>query len=499
MADPLSIAAGVIGILVAAAHISSLLFEFTSTSKDVPQSARAVLTEVNDIKSTLEHLGSFLSGNECSDKSRTELLQVHQVVTIMSGCVLTFSELERVLDGLKAEGMVLFDRARWARKEKVIGNLVQRLQNHKASLSLILHVLNGYVGCKLLIEDLELNIDSNTILEAKSSVDRLHATIERCYQEMSSRIEALELRNGRSSDGYPLHHRSESDTSSVMTIEGPKSVSSKPERASNTPNGILASEFTEILRKTWVYRRNKALDVSGSSLYSRDTCSMTWSCLSDLSWAEVSNISVIDLPISVDEVHNPLRSSQTWSKNTVDPVWPVTSPVGLAANTQAAAKLPTHGPAVEPPAFGVDIRDSDVDLSPWESCSENTMESRASSHEQNSCHLNRSRCKICDTLLHSGSSPVILGDGSLICNNCASDCNSCGKKMEGPTILTGDLAFSAGCLQCHNCAMKIADFKYARTSQGRVFWMKRYDTRMACRRRKFSAPASPFQLPEMQS
>lgn len=148
MADPLSIAAGVIGILVAAAHISSLLFEFTSTSKDAPQSARAVLTEVNDIKSTLEHLRSFLSGNECSDKSRTELLQVHQVVTIMSGCVLTFSELERILDGLKAEGMAMFDRARWARKEKVIGKLVQRLQNHKASLSLILHVLNGYVGCK---------------------------------------------------------------------------------------------------------------------------------------------------------------------------------------------------------------------------------------------------------------------------------------------------------------------------------------------------------------
>lgn len=322
--------------------------------------------------------------------------------------------------------------------------------------------------------------------------------VERCYQEMSSRIEALELRNGRSSDGYPLHHRPGSDTSSVMTIKGPKSVSSKPRRASITSNGILAIDFTAILRKTWVYRRNKALDVSGSSLYSRDTCSMTWSCLSDLSWAEVSNISVIDLPISVDEVRNPLRSSQTWSKNTVDPVWPMASPVGLAANIQAAAELPTHGPAIEPPAFGVDIRDSDVDLSPGESCSGKTMESRASRHKRNSCHLNRSRCEICDTLLHSGSSPGTLGDGSLICNNCAYDCNSCGKKIEGLTILTGDQAFSAECLKCHNCEMKIADSKYAGTIQG-IFCMDCYDSPMARRRRKFSAPASAFQLPEMQS
>lgn len=147
MADPLSIAAGVTGILTAAAQISSLLIEFTSTSRDAPQTARAVLIEVNDIRSTLGHLQLFLSGNECSDNSRTQLLQVDQVVTIMSGCVLTFSELERVLDGLKAEGMGILDRAHWARKEKAISNLVQRLQNHKASLSLILHVLNGYVGC----------------------------------------------------------------------------------------------------------------------------------------------------------------------------------------------------------------------------------------------------------------------------------------------------------------------------------------------------------------
>lgn len=143
MADPLSIAAGVIGILTAAAQVSHLLIDFTKNSKDTPQTARTVLTEVNEISGTLSYLQSFLLGNETLDRSRTQLLQVDQVVTVVSGCVLTFSELEKLLDTLKTDDMGIRDCVRWVKKEKTIGSLVQRLQNHKASLSLVLHILNG--------------------------------------------------------------------------------------------------------------------------------------------------------------------------------------------------------------------------------------------------------------------------------------------------------------------------------------------------------------------
>ena len=91
----------------------------------------------------LSHLQSFLLGNELSDASRTSLLKLDQVMTILSGCVLTFSELERILDEMKIEDMVMVDCMKWARKETAIKGLIQRLQNHKASLSLILNVLNG--------------------------------------------------------------------------------------------------------------------------------------------------------------------------------------------------------------------------------------------------------------------------------------------------------------------------------------------------------------------
>ncbi len=117
------------------------------SSKGAPKSARTVLIEVNDISSILSHLQLFLSGDETFDQSRTQLLHVDQVLAIITGCVTTCSELEQLLDRLsvtaKANRMAALDRAKWARKEKTVSNLIQRLQNHKASLSLILNVLNG--------------------------------------------------------------------------------------------------------------------------------------------------------------------------------------------------------------------------------------------------------------------------------------------------------------------------------------------------------------------
>ena len=144
MAEPLSIAAGIVGIFSAAAQITSLLIDFTESAKKAPESARSVLIEVNDVSGILSHLQFFLLDSKFSDRSRTQLVQIDQVALIMSGCVLTFSELEKLLDNIKADGMGILQRAHWARREKAVLNLVQSLQNHKASLSLILNVLNGY-------------------------------------------------------------------------------------------------------------------------------------------------------------------------------------------------------------------------------------------------------------------------------------------------------------------------------------------------------------------
>ena len=146
MSDPLSIAAGIVGLITAAAQVSLILTKFMNSTITAPRQAQVVLTEVSDIGGILSHLQSYLLGWNIPDRSRTSLVKVEKVVTVVSSCVLTFSELEKLLDELKTGSLDVLDRLRWARKESAIADLIQRLQNHKASLSLVLSILNGFVA-----------------------------------------------------------------------------------------------------------------------------------------------------------------------------------------------------------------------------------------------------------------------------------------------------------------------------------------------------------------
>ncbi|KAL7273471.1 Rho-type gtpase-activating protein [Rhizina undulata] len=98
-------------------------------------------------------------------------------------------------------------------------------------------------------------------------------------------------------------------------------------------------------------------------------------------------------------------------------------------------------------------------------------------------HIDCFRCNECSTLLDSDANLLLLGDGSLICNNCTYSCVACHNKIEDLAILTGDQAFCAGCFRCRNCKRKIENLKYARTSQG-IFCMSCHETLMARRRKR---------------
>ena len=318
MPEPLSIAAGVVGILTAAAQISSLLINFTKATKHAPARARHVITEVNDISRTLSHLQSFLFGIEYTDTSRTSLLKADHIVTIISGCVMTFSELEKLLDALETKDMRILDSMKWARKEKDITALIRELQNHKASLSLMLNILNGLVH-NLQYQRVVLIVRSNTIVQAKASVDRLHDVVNKGYQEMSARLHTLELKELQRM-GYATSvlddHASIRSNIFVPNIQSSSQLNIEPE------NGTILPDFLDELKRSWVYSRNSAFRMS---TFSSDRHSTTWSCLSALSLSDVSNISIFDLAITMEEVKNPQRKSQTWSNDQVTPIWPIQS------------------------------------------------------------------------------------------------------------------------------------------------------------------------------
>src|SRR3954452_4939209 len=116
----------------------------------------------------------------------------------------------------------------------------------------------------------------------------------------------------------------------------------------------------------------------------------------------------------------------------------------------------------------------------------------------NRWHLDCFRCNTCNTLLDSDANLLLLGDGSLICNNCTYSCSACGNKIEDLAILTGDQAFCATCFRCRNCKRKIENLRYARTSHG-IFCMSCHESLMARRRKKTRAAANAKLKKEDQS
>ncbi|KAH6607622.1 rho gtpase activator rga [Trichoderma cornu-damae] len=129
------------------------------------------------------------------------------------------------------------------------------------------------------------------------------------------------------------------------------------------------------------------------------------------------------------------------------------------------------------------------DAFPCKGCGEILEEGKAFELAGNRWHLDCFRCTSCGSLLDSDANLLLLGDGSLICNNCTYSCSACGNKIEDLAILTGDQAFCSTCFRCRNCKRKIENLRYARTSQG-IFCMDCYETLMARRRKKSKAAAA---------
>lgn len=141
--EPLSIAASVVGLLGAAAKISSILTTLLRKTRDAPEFAHNVLREVTDISTTLAQLQEFLVGTRVGQRSRTETIMVEQVIIILTTCVMSFSELEEAVTSLQSNSFnePLWAKLKWAKKEATMMKLLSRLSSSRLSLNLMLTTL----------------------------------------------------------------------------------------------------------------------------------------------------------------------------------------------------------------------------------------------------------------------------------------------------------------------------------------------------------------------
>lgn len=139
--DPLTIAGAVIGIVASAGKMIPTIQHLVFTMKDAPKLARHILTELMEITAAVESLQAYIFQSNGSPNSHH--IQLQQLVATLTGCVMTYSELEPILDSLKGSQVAqgAWNRAKWLYHEPNLERIVERLQRHKASLSLMLNIL----------------------------------------------------------------------------------------------------------------------------------------------------------------------------------------------------------------------------------------------------------------------------------------------------------------------------------------------------------------------
>jgi hypothetical protein len=142
--DPLSVAASIVGILAAAGKVSELLQAVIFTAKDAPQVVNALLCEVKEVQAALWSLQILLDDLSTSPPRRTALIQLDQLIATLTEAVLTFKQLESILEPMGVSGDQKFPlrtRLRWTRTGSTCLKIVDQLQRQKTSLSLMLNIL----------------------------------------------------------------------------------------------------------------------------------------------------------------------------------------------------------------------------------------------------------------------------------------------------------------------------------------------------------------------
>lgn len=136
--DPLSITTSILGILTAAVQVTAVLGKI----KDAPKSIEDILIETEHIKLVFRALQTFIDRAYTVPRERAALIQLDDVVAILTRTVIVFSELEPIITKISSQKRPSSLRLlTWMRLESGVVRLVNQLQRHKASLTLLLQII----------------------------------------------------------------------------------------------------------------------------------------------------------------------------------------------------------------------------------------------------------------------------------------------------------------------------------------------------------------------
>ena len=149
--EPISLAASVWGLLQASENIIS----FLASIPDVPNTAANVLIECRALNAIFTQVNDFISDQDQQSTARISRISLNYLVATLTGCVIAFSELDRVLKSLgetMGDGdssnyqFTFFDKLKWKVKEKSIEKSLRDVQMHKTSLNFMIFIYSRSVA-----------------------------------------------------------------------------------------------------------------------------------------------------------------------------------------------------------------------------------------------------------------------------------------------------------------------------------------------------------------
>ena len=157
MSDPLSISTAVVGLVMAAAQLGDLSKKLRESATGAPASIVLIQEEMDHLHKIFGHVEGLVKGTEEKFKNGgLTMVSLYDLMTILSGCVLVFSNLDKKMSkvaGLDPKAQkptqgvrLILSRVNWALwKEAEIEAILQDLQRYKISLNLMLVVIQWYV------------------------------------------------------------------------------------------------------------------------------------------------------------------------------------------------------------------------------------------------------------------------------------------------------------------------------------------------------------------
>lgn len=305
MADPLSVAASVVGLLTAAAAICKVLAPYAAAARDTPQIALQVRAEIEEASIALASLQGLASNLAALPTQRTLLIQVDHLVAILTNGVLVFSDLETCVGDLPpldpSTTPALRRRLQWTKKESDLKPILGRLQGFKASVSMILGILQS--DSLLRAEQWQTALTSNIaeLLTNNQDLSRRLMCLEAVFDDAQSCITVRP-------DAARIQEIKDDGTLAPPDTAADERRDDEEEESPDTSDSdtpwISSFEFENDLNLSMPYRRAKRDIIDASPRNSVAFTDACWSMISDISLGNLSTLAVLCLPVYAEEISN---------------------------------------------------------------------------------------------------------------------------------------------------------------------------------------------------